>query len=107
MFVLDNKVEYLMKTQLMKVFAFITLSICLPCGHVCAQGLGLQHGPSLDMTLMAFKEQGAWYYLCEAPEFQCRTPNHYLSFAPPPPYCPPPVVCAAPPACVLPPMVSR
>jgi hypothetical protein len=45
----------------------------------------------LDQSLMAFKEQGVWYYLCSAPVYPCRIPPHYLTFGPPPPhYCPPP-----------------
>lgn len=47
--------------------------------------------PPLDPTLMAWKEQGAWYFLCEAPIYQHRIPPHYLTFGPPPPCCPPPM----------------
>lgn len=45
----------------------------------------------LDVSLMAFKEQGVWYDLCEAPAFHVRIPPHYATYGPPPvPCCPPP-----------------
>ena len=49
----------------------------------------------LDITLMAFKEQGVWYDLCEAPAFLVRIPPYYATFGPPPSYCPPPL-CGPP-----------
>lgn len=43
----------------------------------------------LDLSLMAFKEHGAWYYLCEAPAYRVRIPPHYATYGPPPvPCCP-------------------
>ncbi len=58
--------------------------------------------PALDHTLMAFKGQGAWYFLCSAPVQPCRIPPHRLEIAPPPPPCPP--VCAPAPTCAPKPM---
>jgi len=46
--------------------------------------------PPLDPTLMGFKDQGIWYFLCTAPVFCERIPAHYLTYGPPPPQCPPP-----------------
>jgi hypothetical protein len=46
--------------------------------------------PPADLSLMAFKEQGIWYFLCSAPEFPYRIPLHYLTYGPPPPQCVPP-----------------
>lgn len=43
--------------------------------------------PPLDYTLMGFKEQGAWYFPCVAPEFPKRIPPHYQTYGPPPPPC--------------------
>ncbi|MCL5123271.1 MAG: hypothetical protein M1511_02000 [Deltaproteobacteria bacterium] len=49
---------------------------------------GAMQGPPLDYTLMGFKEQGAWYFLCTAPEYPKRIPPHYQTYGPPPPpYC--------------------
>ncbi|MGC8660066.1 MAG: hypothetical protein ACP5U1_13435 [Desulfomonilaceae bacterium] len=56
---------------------------------------GAMQGPPLDYTLMGFKEQGAWYFLCTAPEYCKRIPPHYQTYGPPPPYCG--VPCAAAP----------
>jgi hypothetical protein len=54
-----------------------------------------QYGPPLDPTLMAMKEAGVWYFLCEAPIYPQKIPPHYLTFGPPPPaYCCPPQVMA-------------
>lgn len=50
--------------------------------------------PPLDPTLMGFKDQGVWYFLCAAPIHIERIPPHYLTYGPPPvPYCPPPAPC--------------
>ncbi|MBI5570253.1 MAG: hypothetical protein HY914_09940 [Desulfomonile tiedjei] len=46
---------------------------------------GRAMGPPLDYTLMGFKNQGVWYFLCEAPVVVYRVPPHYLTYAPPPP----------------------
>jgi len=46
----------------------------------------------LDASLMAFKNQGVWYDLCEAPAFAVRIPPHYATYGPPPvPCCPVPL----------------
>ncbi len=84
------------------LFVIITLCVVMPlstAGPASAQQDQRQEWPKLDSTLMATKEYGVWYFLCEAPEFQCRTANYYLTFAPPPPYCPPPVICPPPVPC--------
>jgi hypothetical protein len=55
--------------------------------------------PPLDLSLMAFKEQGVWYFLCEAPIYLYRIPPHFLTIAPPPACWPmPPVHAPCPPA---------
>ena len=51
--------------------------------------------PPVDWSMMAFKEQGVWYFLCEAPVYLYRIPPHFLTFAPPPPCWPTPP-CPAP-----------
>ncbi|MGC8908872.1 MAG: hypothetical protein ACP5M0_15735 [Desulfomonilaceae bacterium] len=52
----------------------------------------------LDASLMAFKEQGVWYDLCEAPAYLVRIPPHYATYGPPPiPCCPVPVQAPATP----------
>ncbi|MEW6350573.1 MAG: hypothetical protein AB1646_16030 [Thermodesulfobacteriota bacterium] len=94
-----------MLSQYIRILALTVIGLSAACGPACAQDGAFPHVPSLDVTLMAFKEQGAWYFLCEAPQFQCRTPHHYSSFGPPPPHCPPPAVCAAP-GCAAGPMVA-
>jgi len=64
---------------------------CLPTDSL-AGGRGPRGSARLDDTLMGFKEQGIWYFLCTAPVFDQRIPPHYLTYGPPPPnYCPPPV----------------
>jgi hypothetical protein len=68
---------------------------------VKAGGSVAAYGPPLDASLMAFKEQGVWYFLCEAPTYPYRIPPHYLTYGPPPPCCPVPLgppVAPAPPA---------
>ncbi len=84
-----------MITKLSRLVAIMILMTLL-LGSVCyAGGQRVAYGPPLDETLMAFKEQGVWYFLCEAPVYPYRIPPHYLTFAPPPPpYCP--VPCAPP-----------
>jgi hypothetical protein len=85
-----------MKKFLLVLWIFAMLTAFLPAfagGPARAPKL-----PPLDDTQMAFKEQGAWYFLCVAPVFCERIPPHYLTYGPPPPQCPPPpyvpAVCA-------------
>jgi len=76
-----------------KHIVFISIIIAFWSIAPAAQAGGslARRGPALDYTLMAFKEQGIWYFLCCAPEYGLRIPPHYLTFGPPPPhYCPPP-----------------
>lgn len=84
-----------------------TLISLLACGLVCAGGpetsgarsrMPHEVGPPLDPTLMGWKEQGVWYFLCTSPIRGARIPPHYLTYGPPPvPYCPPPPVMYGPP----------
>lgn len=43
------------------------------------------HAPVPDLELMAFKDQGVWYFLCSAPAFPVRVDFHALTYGPPPP----------------------
>jgi hypothetical protein len=42
-------------------------------------------GPAPDLELMAFKDQGVWYFPCAAPAFPVRIGFQELSYGPPPP----------------------
>ena len=71
--------------------ALILLSFILPPAIALAGGPLIAALPPLDPILMAFKDQGVWYFFCFAPQFPYRIPPHYFSLGPPPPlYCPPP-----------------
>ena len=48
-----------------------------------------RNGPPLDYELMAFKNQGIWYFLCEAPLVQVGCPPPVLTAFPPCPPCGP------------------
>lgn len=63
--------------------------VILSHGIAGGPGMGHRHAqtPPLDYTLMGFKEQGAWYFPCVAPEFPKRIPPHYQTYGPPPPPC--------------------
>lgn len=75
----------------------IVISFCFLQTPANAGGTPHLAGPALDYTLMGFKEQGVWYFLCCAPTYGCRIPPHYLTIGPPPPpYCPPPCVPVSP-----------
>lgn len=81
--------------------AFLAALIALPASLSWGGGAARPaHYPPLDYSLMAFKEQGVWYFLCEAPQYPYRIPPHYATFGPPPPACPPPLICAPPPPAV-------
>lgn len=74
--------------RVISVLVFIIFSV--PMESTAGGTTGRGSAP-LDETLMSFKEQGVWYFLCTAPVFNCRIPPHYLTYGPPPPeYCPPP-----------------
>lgn len=62
-----------------------------------------QRTPPLDHTLMAFKEQGVWYFLCTAPLYCQRIPPHVQTYAPPPPPCFPVGSSVGPPPAKKPP----
>jgi len=86
------------------VLLFVVAALILPVCHAVAGGTPppAQY-PPLDYTLMAFKEQGVWYFPCVAPMYPVRIPPHYLTFGPPPPPCPPPPMCLPPaPPCPAP-----
>jgi hypothetical protein len=69
--------------------ASVLLFLGLP-GSVHAGSAGKrQASPPLDHTLMAFKQQGIWYFLCDAPIPTGGIPPSYLSYFPPPPPCGP------------------
>lgn len=68
------------------VFVFVSMAVA------GGPGFGQPHQARLDPTLTAFKDQGVWYFLCEAPIYNKRIPDHYATYGPPPPpYCCPPV----------------
>lgn len=73
-----------------------TVAPVLVCVILLSAAFCLAGGPRptympapLDESLMAFKEQGVWYFLCEAPMFPYRIPVHYQTYGPPPPCGPP------------------
>ncbi|AFM27098.1 hypothetical protein [Desulfomonile tiedjei] len=75
------------------VVLFTAICIVAASFLAYAGGNSRVHQPPLDVSLMAFKEQGAWYFLCTAPAFPYRIPPHYATYGPPPPPCGP-VPCA-------------
>jgi hypothetical protein len=86
------KIKYSVLALLATVFLLASFSLCFAGDKQSAYA-----GPPLDPTLMAFKDQGVWYFLCEAPVHNYRIPPHYLTYGPPPvPYCPPPMYPAVP-----------
>ena len=74
------------------IFVALTVSVCVLISSAMAGGgIVVPHQAQLDPTLMAHKDQGVWYFLCEAPTFYKRIPPHYVTYGPPPPpYCCPP-----------------
>jgi len=48
-----------------------------------------RNGPPLDYELMAFKNAGVWYFLCEAPLVDVGCPPPVLTKFPPRPPCGP------------------
>ncbi len=72
------------------IFVFVAAALAaLPSAHVWAKD-GPSNMPPLDQTLMGFKEQGVWYFLCIAPEHPSRISPNYQTYGPPAPPCPPP-----------------
>src|SRR5271157_6588737 len=63
----------------------IVLGLVVVVPGVNAGGYGQM--PPLDESLIGMKEQGVWYFLCDAPIFFYRIPPHYATFGPPPPPC--------------------
>jgi hypothetical protein len=89
--------KYIRFAILVLVLLSLGSIVCFAGDAPVAQAPGAAQGPPLDPTLMAWKEQGAWYFLCYAPVYPYRIPPHYLTYGPPPaPYCPPPCVPAMP-----------
>ena len=92
-----------MKTAVLPVvlLALLGFMVLSPLSYAEEGVKGAYYGPPLDETLMAFVDQGVWYYLCTAPVYPCRIAPRYLTYGPPPPPCcpvpyappPPPVPC--------------
>lgn len=70
-------------------FAILTVLFMAPVSSAGGPGSGRHslQNPALDYTLMGFKDQGAWYFPCVAPEFPVRIGPHYQTYGPPPPPC--------------------
>jgi hypothetical protein len=66
----------------------VLMGVSFVAGAADAGGRKNPGAPPLDGAVMAFKEQGVWYFPCVAPEFHWRIPPHYLTCAPPPPCWP-------------------
>ncbi len=82
-----------MKNKLILFIIVAALALMLHPFVCCAEtGAGKGKEPPLDVSLMGFKDQGIWYFLCEAPTYPVRIGPHYLMYGPPPPCCPPPGV---------------
>lgn len=79
------------------VLAVLLVAASVPV-HCSAGPAGRHKLPPLDVSLMAFKEAGIWYFLCTAPMYCQRIPPHYQTYAPPPPPCYPPPCLGPPPA---------
>ncbi len=76
------------------IIIVVLIASCSFAASVALAGGGVvvPQRAQLDPTLMAFKDQGVWYFPCEAPIFNPRIPPHYVTYGPPPPpYCCPPV----------------
>jgi hypothetical protein len=87
-------------SKILACFLSALFAMCLT-PPICQGGpSGRMNAPALDHTLMGFKEQGAWYFLCTAPAYPVRIGPSYQTYGPPPPPCP------APP-CAFPPPVTR
>ncbi len=78
------------------IFVFVAAIFAAPLPSL-GETKGAANGNAfpLDQTLMGFKEQGVWYFLCIAPEYPIRIGPQYATYGPPPPPCPPPL-CLAP-----------
>jgi hypothetical protein len=83
------------KNKFFYLVPVIAAAIMLSSAVVNAGGFAPAYGPPLDASLMAFKEQGVWYFLCEAPTYPYRITPHYLTYGPPPP-CGPVPPCGPP-----------
>lgn len=84
-------------------FLALTLATALYPISAVAGPPAHQRTPPLDHTLMAFKEQGAWYFLCTAPLYCQRILPHIQTYAPPPPLCFPVGCSVEPPLAKKPP----
>lgn len=83
-----------MQPRLFISAAILTILLIAMTGLSLGGGNGpYQQGPELDHTLMGFKEQGAWYFPCVAPQYPVRFGPAYVTYGPPPPPCGP-VPCA-------------
>lgn len=78
-----------MKTQ-PYIIVILLIVVIAASGVLCHAGGPYRHGfskPALDRSLMGFKEQGVWYYLCSAPMQPHRIGPYYLQVMPPPVMC--------------------
>ncbi len=75
--------------------AAVVISMLAPC-IAQAGPASRRNGPPLDYQLMAFKNSGVWYFLCDAPLVQDTVPPSYLTAWPPPPPCGPRPLMAPP-----------
>ncbi len=72
------------------IFVFVVVTLLAQfSAHVLAKD-SASNVPPLDQTLMGFKDQGVWYFLCIAPEHLSRISPNYQTYGPPAPPCPPP-----------------
>ena len=55
-----------MKTAVLPIVLLVLLGFMVisPLSHAGGGVQGAYYGPPLDETLMAFVDQGVWYYLC-------------------------------------------
>jgi len=84
----DKRVRF----RFMIIFVVSFTSIASALAGPAAVPHAVKPAAPLDASLMAFKEHGVWYDLCEAPAFLVRIPPHYATYGPPPvPCCPIPM----------------
>ena len=85
---MENSGSTLRRNIIMFIFLTVLLAVQLP--SACLAGAWPnRNSPPLDQTLMGFKDQGVWYFLCIAPEFPIRIGPSYQTYGPPPPCLPP------------------
>ncbi len=85
-----------LKGLLVTLFVAAMVMSMLAPGIAQAGPADRRNEPQLDHQLMAFKDTGMWYFLCEAPLVQDHVPPSYLTAWPPPPPCGPMPLMAPP-----------